>query len=595
MAINSVKLSMPAFKSGESAYSQTMTKTSASNVTEESGVTYEATVSRGWLDSLYFSDKGYWPITVKIDDGGNMKALDDGDPTYGSALRVEAVMSSGPEVAVLNSPLAFKTTMPTFKFAIAHEAFADAADALPNVIDYFRVLFDNEIDTGKAAESVSTIYSASGNGKHVLSVGSENGYDYVFSYKRDGVFPTGHHRLQLLAADKRGNTIASPVYSFVTDTDAPDLINVSWNGKPFTESFDWMYDRAMIGTLTYTVTDDFSANPIRKTYIDGNLVGASSGEVTADYSETVTTDASTNSVNVTAKINFFATGRHDIRIEYSDDAGNNGWQTLTVIVDRTPPLIDFVEKTPGRIYNRENIHIEFNVYDVYADASKASGIDIDSLKVSVNGEIIGSDMYNAGVYTSVDGVKWPYGYYYNVFLTDVSSLIDNQTIFEGENEISVEISDMLGNIAYASNFYVIDIDPPVVTITSPVPDELYTSSPLTVTGYVEDNIDQAITLSIDPGVGRTEEIDVHLGEEFEFSVPFSGEEGVYNFYVYASTESGYNQEEVLYFSYRIDTVGPEILDIVWYVNGVMVEEYPAVVDPGASLTIEVTADDYGGA
>lgn len=419
--------------------------------------------------------------------------------------------------------------------------------------------------------------------------------DEIFRYTyTDPNMSEGVHTYSFRVSDNAGNEATTGEIVFVVDMTPPVISNIDLNGKAIENTYNWIYTTILRNGLSYKVIDNITTYVTRNTYIDGNLVG-SSGEVVADYSEDLFVNEINNTTEVNATIDFFArTGKHTIRVECLDRAGNSDEFTLTVIIDKTPPSIEFVEETPGMVYGPMHYAgiFEFNVYDGSGDENSDSGLNIDSLKITLNGEILRPELYIIFEKTKVNGVNWPSGYYYNVSMP-INLLADEQLLVDGENEINVEIYDNVKNVANETHFYIFDAAPPVVTITSPVPDQLYTSGPLDVTGYVEpEDIDQFITLTIDTGVS-TETVDLRPGEEFSFSIPIDGEEGVYDFFVNASTESGYEEVEVVRFSYSIDTVGPEISDIFLYVNGKLVEEYPLSVEPGTVIEMEVYVSDMG--
>lgn len=182
-----------------------------------------------------------------------------------------------------------------------------------------------------------------------------------------------------------------------------------------------------------------SVNPIRNTFgwnntdvtVTFNCLDATSGIATCPSPITLATEGAAQVVSGTAV----------------DRAGNTASTSVTLNIDKTPPVVAITSPREGSTTRGALVHVTGTVTDTNLIASlTVNGIDVGLIN--------------------------------RAFSIDL-------TFNEGPQTIFVEAQDIAGNRGSASVVFVVAI-PPVVTITSPPNLSTFGVSPITVSGTIDD-------------------------------------------------------------------------------------------------------------
>ncbi len=175
-------------------------------------------------------------------------------------------------------------------------------------------------------------------------------------------------------------------------------------------------------------------------------------------------------------------GVNEIAVRFSDPAGNEAMERITVIADWTPPILEVTEPSmEGILTNETTIHFEGNVSE--ADEGRLL-IVFDAIEHDVS--LLNGDMG--------DGGSWEYDLVLE--RTDTSR---NATVF---------LLDRVGNSASVSLRIILDVTPPDISL-NPLPDTI-DSSLLVITGSVETGIDEVCINDVYYPIGAKGAISVML-------------------------------------------------------------------------------------
>jgi hypothetical protein len=338
-------------------------------------------------------------------------------------------------------------------------------------------------------------------------------------------------------------------------------------------------------TLEYTVEDDVSI------FSEISISGPPSGTV------------------------YSAEGFYDITITAIDKAGNSATASISFTIDKTAPVINFIQPEAG-YYNTEQI-VEWEVIEEHPDmiiATHPSGTVFDvegtytvtveatdqagnfaskslTLVLDKTAPIITITGPTEGYYNTDQTVEWEVS---DEYLYGESANYPSPTTFteDGIYQVTVSATDLAGNTATASSAeFVIDKTPPVITINGP--DAGYYNTPQTVTWIVDEaNIKQIIY-------------------NYESGTTFDSD-GTYQVTITVIDLAG-NMATASSAEFTIDTTPPEITitgpatgyyntpqTVTWSVDDLYIDEVSCIYDPETTFNsdgtyqVVVTATDLAG-
>ena len=144
-------------------------------------------------------------------------------------------------------------------------------------------------------------------------------------------------------------------------------------------------------------------------------------------------------------------GYRTIIVSVRDNDGNHRNESVTILVDRTPPTIEITHPSGGDVLTTP-FDLQWDVEDEYDPVPRT---DI-----------------------SWDGDTWT---------TDITSPYQIDGLEDGEYTIHLRAVDHLGNMNHTQVTFIIDNTPPVVEITSPTDGDFINSSEVTLAWTVEDD------------------------------------------------------------------------------------------------------------
>ena len=148
-----------------------------------------------------------------------------------------------------------------------------------------------------------------------------------------------------------------------------------------------------------------------------------------------------------------ADGTYTLYVMAYDYVSNRMYTSISFTIDKIAPILNLNKSLDGFITQYSSIPV------------KGSVIDDNPSTVTINGEIVNMGSYN-----------------------NPNNFSNNFTITEGPNTITVTATDLAGNVSESDYFSITrDSIAPVVTITSPLAGDIFTTSPIEVTGTVDDN------------------------------------------------------------------------------------------------------------
>ena len=221
-----------------------------------------------------------------------------------------------------------------------------------------------------------------------------------------------------------------------------------------------------------------------------------------------------------------AEGVHQLSVVSGDRAGNSSARSVSFTVDTTSPALSITQPVPGSV--------------VGALPAALFGTCSDALRVSSAGSNV----------TPVNGTftfsAWPF--------------------VEGRNTVLVTAVDAAGNEARATAEYVVDVEAPALSITTPVEGAILGPGPIFVRGTATDLTLREVTVESLPAT-------VGAGGEF-IAGAFSRPDGAAVFTATARDAAGRTATATVHVT--VDTVPPDIL--------VRIAATGAVLVPGALLS-----------
>ena len=236
-------------------------------------------------------------------------------------------------------------------------------------------------------------------------------------------------------------------------------------------------------------------------------------------------------------------GPNTITVNCTDDAGNTGTDAVTVTYDPTPPpdtqppVVTITSPSDGFVTDQDSIVVEYDVTDNMdstptcdladgATVSLVEGPNVITVNCSDDAGNTGSDSVTVtytpipppdteapvvtitapvdGSTVTTDSVVVEYDVADNMDLTPTCDIADGATVplVPGPNTITVNCTDDAGNTGSDSvsvTYDVPDTEAPVVTITSPIEGQVFTTDSATVEYDVTDNEDLTPTCDIADG------------------------------------------------------------------------------------------------
>ncbi len=231
-------------------------------------------------------------------------------------------------------------------------------------------------------------------------------------------------------------------------------------------------------------------------------------------------------------------GYRVLSVKVTDNSGNTREESITILIDRTPPSIVVTSHEDGDIVPTP-FHLHWDVEDEFDPDPRVD--------IRVSG----------GPWT--EGVSSPYE------VDPLSALED------GEHVIELRAVDHLGNENLTSVTVVVDNTPPELTIVQPSEGDYVNESVVSLVWEVSDDSPYTVEVSED-AVAWTEA----EGDSHEFTL----DDGQHTLYVRAVDAAG--NENTSSVNFTVDTVAPEI-DILSPDEGVHLDD--------GSVTLEWTVTD----
>ncbi|MEO8379456.1 MAG: Ig-like domain-containing protein [Acidobacteriota bacterium] len=332
----------------------------------------------------------------------------------------------------------------------------------------------------------------------------------------------GAHAIRVVAFDRATNAAAVVQQTFTVDTIVP------------TVAIDAPASGGYVGPAPYVVTihhADTGGSGIAPAWVVVTLDGT---DRTAEF--TVTSDTTTASI-ATA----LTDGAHTLNVSVLDWAGNAASATSTFTVDAIKPVVQVTSPAAGSWHSGGSLQVAGTVQDV------------SPLNLDVN-----------GVTTMASGGSF-------------SATIPTH---EGSLLIRAMATDAAGNIGTAEVTVNVDSNPPLITVTSPLPGLVTAQSSFTLTGTVADT--STVTFLLDGAPlalsGDTFSTIVSLDSDGKKSVTLT-----------ATDQAGNSSSKTV--EVTRDTAAPQIV-VVSPLSGAVVGAVPVVLSGTVqdATTTTVTVD-----
>lgn len=238
------------------------------------------------------------------------------------------------------------------------------------------------------------------------------------TYSPSSPLPDGAHTVKLNVVDKAGNA-AQVAWSFTIHTQPPQIKITSHKPNQFVNSSPVKITGSINNPKARIVVNGISAFVEKNTF--------------------------------SAKVNLVE-GNNTITAVATDNFGNTGSDTVMIVVDTKPPVVDITTPTAGRLINTRLVTVTG-----IADKNAASV----SISTHAGGQPAPAVLH-AGSFTAKD-VK----------------------LQEGANTITVRAVSLAGNVGTAYVKVIVDSIPPKVTITVPRENMVTNKKMITVNGTVD--------------------------------------------------------------------------------------------------------------
>lgn len=340
-----------------------------------------------------------------------------------------------------------------------------------------------------------------------------------------GPFAEGSHTITAQIADQTGN-LGQASSTFVVDTIKPALTIVSPVGP--------------INTASPTALAQYSDS--------GTGINTNSVHVFVDGSD-VTSGFSIGNASVTGTVTGLSEGTHQFRVTVADRAGNVADQSVSFLVDVTPPAVSFTSPANNVFINNTQPSVTLN----YSDSG--SGINQNSIHIflqagsSPETEITSAFTLGASQANGTIGTPTP--------------------LAPGTYHLRAQVLDNAGNSSTAISAFQVDTQPPTYVIQLPAANSfLNTATPALLVTYQDDasGVDPSqFAIRVD-GIDRTNRLTVTATSASGTLLPADAlADGTHQVEVTVVDRAG-NSAPVVPQSFLVDTTPPTI-SISTPVNG----------------------------
>ncbi|MCJ7489944.1 MAG: Ig-like domain-containing protein, partial [Thermoplasmata archaeon] len=382
-------------------------------------------------------------------------------------------------------------------------------DTLDPDVTIDQPLEDEIVDTS----DVDIIYTADGTGSDIAAI--EVNVDGT-GWEAAGASPItvesltdDEHTVEIRVTDEAGN-LASAIVNFTVDVDAP-VVDITYPTDGL------LLDEDSV-TVTLTVSD-----------MDATL------EMKLD-------DGAWQPVTGTSHtLTDLSDGEHTVIVKATDDASNEGEDSVTFNVDTTPPTVSVTAPEEDAILGSSSVVVTWTAADAVTTER------------------------------SVDGGAW---------LTVVGTSVTISSLVDGEHTISIRVADVAGHEATDSVTVLVDTTDPTVEITSPS-EGATVGTEVTVEWTADDGSGSGIDtgeVSIDGGASWT----AAIGSSHTFTGLTSGGHTVD---VTVTDDAGNEGTDSVTFTVTADTTAPTV-SITSPANDSSL--------PSSSVTVTWTASDGTG-
>lgn len=243
-----------------------------------------------------------------------------------------------------------------------------------------------------------------------------------------------------------------------------------------------------------------------------------------------------------------------------------------VVKEKIKPVAVITYPTQGQYITSELKKIEFTVLDNSAQESGFSGINPDSIVMTVSGENLSEDIIVSG--RNNFNITETNGGYLCVY-----SIPSDTVLPDGDYTISVNVSDNDSNAAEkVSVIFTIDTAPPELSVTAPVEGLSTANNKITVSGKTSDVTSAPVTIKISVNGKDTGTVTVDADGDFNKEITF-GNSGNQTIVITATDAAGKSSSVTrnIYFSADL----PEFKSVTIV---------PNPVDGGTTFTITVEVE-----
>ena len=223
-------------------------------------------------------------------------------------------------------------------------------------------------------------------------------------------------------------------------------------------------------------------------------------------------------------------GYYPVSVTATDEAGNSttvtdkhatlGSKLKLYVKEKIKPVITIISPTDGAAITTSNPQIKFRVLDNALQSSGFSGVNADSIVLTINGNTVSDSITK----TAIDGG-------FECTYTPTAALAD------GNVTITVTASDNDGNAAdTVSTTFKIDTVAPTLNVTSPADGLITNQAELTVSGTTSDATSSPVTVTIT--VGGVDQGAVTIGSDGAFSKVIALANGANTIIITATDTSG---------------------------------------------------------
>jgi hypothetical protein len=201
-------------------------------------------------------------------------------------------------------------------------------------------------------------------------------------------------------------------------------------------------------------------------------------------------------------------GKNDLFIEATDLAGNKGQVDFTVILDTTAPVIVITSQLP-QLTNRSNLTVIYTVdgisqskdftliegkNDLFIEATDLAG-NASRLDLSITLDTVSPVIDITSQSPSLTNQK---DLTVTYTVDGGSQQTKSFTLVEGRNDLFIEATDLAGNIGRVNFTVILDMQAPVIVVTSNVP--TLTNQSALMVHYTSDGVAKTKSFTLTEGV-----------------------------------------------------------------------------------------------